>query len=118
MTWYRDVTYFFFPAHAFTSVTCFAMAAQGVKTYIYWSTKQCRDIVRKVLEPHPHTGLHQRTIFDEIHRQFPDLKNDTTIIPKRAMTDATNSVVGVPPHPEHPLRSRRYVYPYSQTAVY
>jgi hypothetical protein len=74
------------------------------KTWIYWSTSQTRDLVRKALAS-AKFGLHQREIYDQIHTMYPKLEQPLRPPASKA------KIVGEPPNKEHPVRSRRSVAP-------
>lgn len=71
------------------------------KTWVYWSTNQARDLVRKVLQSHSDAGLHRREIYERIHELYPDQKHD--LVPHQ------HHGKNPPPRPMHPIRSQRRV---------
>lgn len=79
-----------------------------VKTHVFWSTQQCRDLVRKVLDRYPEFGLHQKAIYEEIHKRWPDLKAEAQ--PRKMIPGAIlPGGVMPPPVSDHPIRSIKWV---------
>jgi hypothetical protein len=79
--------------------------------FINFSTKHSRELVRSVLAPHPQLGLRMQDIYRQIHEKFPNAKEATKYIPEMPASAIEHwKTLGMfPEHPEHPVRSMKYV---------
>ncbi|KAJ3992285.1 hypothetical protein F5050DRAFT_1535963, partial [Lentinula boryana] len=76
-----------------------------VKTFIRFSTEKSRELVRTTLRPHPTIGLRTQDIYNKIHQQFPNEKeNDTFLPPENHLSHTIR-----PPKPAHPIRSMKHL---------
>ncbi|KAK0450428.1 uncharacterized protein EV420DRAFT_1563509 [Desarmillaria tabescens] len=86
-----------------------------VKSYLFWSTFQARQLVRNVLMKEPQFGMHHQQLFNEIVRQYPHEKLPTHLIPLQAEHTRGPPVHGgeygkpEPALADHPVRSMRYL---------
>ncbi|KAF5371782.1 hypothetical protein D9758_003429 [Tetrapyrgos nigripes] len=79
--------------------------------FISFSTQRSRDLVRRILAPHPKLGLRAPDIFAQIHGQFPDAKESEKYLPNIHPDAAAQwKALGMyPEHPEHPVRSMKHL---------